>query len=82
MECSVAASLPKRSAVVTRRSGPEITRALADFCEFSTSDAGLNARFRLDAKEPPCTPSHACGLMRKNPCTRLQGLSIDAGQYF
>ena len=82
MDCSIAESLPKRSAVVTRRSEPAMTRVLAGFGKFSTSDAALNACFRPDEKEPSCIQSDACALTQDNPCTKLQGLSIDAGRYF
>jgi hypothetical protein len=46
-------SLPKRSAVVTRRSEPAMTRALADLCKFSPSDAAQSARFRPDERRTP-----------------------------
>jgi len=53
-----------KSAVVTRRSEPTITRILAGFCEFSVSDAMLNALFVLEAKvlpEPLRTPAALSG---------------------
>ncbi len=58
----LAESLPKRSAVVTRRSEPAITRVLAGFCEVPVSDAVLNALFFLKERalpEPLRTPA-AC----------------------
>ena len=39
MDYSIAASLPERSAVVTRRTDPAMARDLADFHEFPASDA-------------------------------------------
>ena len=38
VDCSLAESLPKRSAVVTRRSEPAMSRDLAEFGKFSKSD--------------------------------------------
>ena len=56
MEFPIAESLPKRSAVVTRRSEPANTSILAGFCKFLVSDAEINARFHADAKERPGNP--------------------------
>jgi putative transcriptional regulator len=61
------ASLPERSAVVTRYSEPAVTRVLAGFCKFSVSDADSNAHFCRDANGPPCTRSDACGMVRITP---------------
>ncbi len=51
VDCSLAASLPKRSAVVTRRFEPAMARVLAGFGKVSTSDAVLNARLCLLRKK-------------------------------
>ena len=69
MEFPIAESLPKRSAVVTRRSEPANKRNLAGFRKVSVSDAETNARFHPDAKEPPCTPSDACASTPKKSYT-------------
>ena len=46
MNCLLAASLPERSAVVTRRSEPAMSRDLAEFGKFSTSDMAVGRVLR------------------------------------
>ena len=56
------ASLPVRSAVVTRRSEPTIVRVLVIFSKFSASDAALHLYFLPDVIEPFCIQSGACAI--------------------
>ncbi len=71
MDCSLAESLPKRSAVVTRRSEPAMTRIPAGYCKVSVSDAAQIALFIGEAKElreHPRSLTAFCGTTRTPDC--------------
>ena len=66
VNCSVAESLPKRSAVVTRRSEPATTRILARFGKFTMSDA---ASWRVFLGQPGNQRQSRFG---RSDCSRQQ----------